>query len=62
MPQRLLLDRLLAHVTAADHLAPLLAGLYERGTGAARQRALWSRAGADPAAYARLLAEATLAG
>lgn len=66
--QRTLLDQLLDHVRSAlersgddQEIAALLRHLDERGTGAARQRAMLGRA-ASPGGLAGALAHATLAG
>ncbi|GAA1654602.1 YbdK family carboxylate-amine ligase [Nonomuraea maheshkhaliensis] len=56
---RTLLEVLLERLPDPEPVARSLSGLMTRGTGADRQRALWSRA-ATPGAFARLLADATL--
>ncbi|TYB60183.1 YbdK family carboxylate-amine ligase [Nonomuraea sp. PA05] len=58
-PHRTLLEALLNRLPDADPVARPLGVLMTRGTGADRQRALWSRA-ATPGVFARLLADATL--
>jgi carboxylate-amine ligase len=57
--QRCLMDRLANHILDSGTVPKLLSGLDERGTGAARQRAMWAQA-STPQTFARLLAEATL--
>ncbi|MER6950309.1 YbdK family carboxylate-amine ligase [Nonomuraea sp. NPDC000554] len=58
--QRDLTNALLNRITDAEPVAQLLDRLHTHGTGAARQRAMWSKA-AELREFTRLLAEATRA-
>ncbi|MFI7632797.1 YbdK family carboxylate-amine ligase [Nonomuraea sp. NPDC049400] len=59
MPHRALLELLLPRLPEPEPIALLIHRLDGRGTGAARQRTMWSQAGTPPR-FAQLLAGATL--
>ncbi|MET9250626.1 YbdK family carboxylate-amine ligase [Nonomuraea sp. NPDC003709] len=60
LTHRDLLELLLPRLPEPEPIALLLHRLARRGTGAARQRTMWSQAG-SPRRFAQLLADATLA-
>ncbi|MEW1840446.1 YbdK family carboxylate-amine ligase [Nonomuraea angiospora] len=59
LPHRDLLEILLPRLPEPEPIALLLHRLARRGTGAARQRTMWSQAG-TPRRFAQLLADATI--